>query len=67
MSNNSQSSGIFHSQSITELLLNKCLQNAAILAGTNYDSLINMPSGPYKRNVIDDVTIVVIILPENIS
>jgi hypothetical protein len=49
--------------SISEILLNQCLHNAALLAGTSLDCLLTMPSGPYKRNVIDDVTIVVVILP----
>ena len=49
--------------SISETLLNQCLHNAAVLAGTSLDCLLNMPSGPYKRNVIDDVTIVVVVLP----
>jgi hypothetical protein len=53
--------------SISEILLNQCLHNAALLAGTSLDCLLAMPSGPYKRNVIDDVTIVVVILPSSSS
>jgi hypothetical protein len=51
------------SPSISEILLERCLRNAAILGETTYDSLLTMPSGPYKRNIVDDVTIAVVIIP----
>mmetsp|Transcript_10116 Transcript_10116/g.15332 ORF Transcript_10116/g.15332 Transcript_10116/m.15332 type:complete len:535 (-) Transcript_10116:38-1642(-) len=44
------------------MLLEKCLRNAAAAAGTTFDALRNMPSGPYKRNIVDDITILVVIL-----
>lgn len=44
------------------MLLERCLRNAAVAGGTSYESLLSMPCGPYKRNIVDDITVIVVLL-----
>jgi hypothetical protein len=46
-----------------QCLLAKCQQNAASAAGLPYDLLLSLPSGPEKRMVLDDITIIVMFAP----
>jgi hypothetical protein len=49
------------------MLLEQCLRNAAIAGGTSYQSILSMPCGPYKRNIVDDITVIVVLLNDNSS
>lgn len=43
------------------MLLEHCLRNAAAAGGTSYESLKTMSCGPYKRNLVDDITVIVVL------
>ena len=46
-----------------ECLLTRCQQNAALSAGLSLNALLDLPSGPAKRNILDDITIIVLFSP----
>ena len=48
-------------QRIADALLKKCIANAAVGARVSAKSLRKMPAGQRRRDIIDDVTIMVIL------
>ena len=54
--------GVSTAPSAAAMLLEQCLRNAALAGGTSYESLKTMPCGPYKRNIVDDITVIVVLL-----
>jgi hypothetical protein len=43
-----------------QCLLTKCQQNAASSAGISLEALLALPTGTTKRDILDDITIIVL-------
>jgi serine/threonine protein phosphatase PrpC len=54
----------FHNEDLAKSLALKCLQNAADACRIDTQALIDMPPGPKRRGMIDDISVIVVHLPK---
>ena len=50
------------SSNLARLLINKCIAVAADAAGMKFEQLNSLPAGSRRRSLIDDITVVVILV-----